>query len=156
MKRVALLLLPIAAACASLSGGGSDSGAASPTAAIQQFLAAAKREDLVAMSLVWGTADGPARKAMPQKELERREFIMMKCLAHEKASVGSSSPGEGGRLRFPVELTLLTKSAKPIFTVVKGAHQRWYVENLELDQLRDQGFCGASANPPGSGTAGTR
>lgn len=156
MKRVALLLVPIAAACASLSGGGSDSGAASPTVAIQQFLAAAKREDLVAMSVVWGTAAGPARNAMPQKELERREFIMMKCLAHEKASVGASSPGEGGRLRFPVEIRLLTKTAKPVFTVVKGPHQRWYVENLELDQLRDQGFCGASASPPSGSANGTR
>jgi hypothetical protein len=156
VKRVALLLLPIAAACASLAGGGSDSGASSPSAAIQQFLAAAKRQDLAAMALVWGTADGPAKKSMNQKELERREMIMMRCLPHEKASLGATAPGEAGRLRIPVELTLLTKSAKPVFTVVKGPHGRYFVENLELDQLRDKGFCGASTAPPTGAGAGTK
>lgn len=156
MKRVALLLLPIAAACASLSGGGLDVGASSPATAIQQFLGAAKRQDLTAMSNVWGTASGPARKSIPQKELERREFIMMKCLAHEKASLGTASPGEGGRLRVPVELTMVTKTAKPVFTVVRGPHDRWFVENLELDQLRDQGFCSSSTAPPGGGAASIR
>lgn len=151
MKRVAVLLLPFAAACASLSGGGSGTGADSPSAAIQQFLAAAKRKDLPAMANVWGTERGPASKNMDKKELERRELIMMQCLSHEKATLGASAQSEGGRLRIPVELTNVTLKAKPAFTVVRGPSNRWYVENLEIDHLRDQGFCGSSQTPPTGG-----
>ncbi len=153
MKRLALLLLPAAAACASLSGGGAGTGADSPNAAIQQFLAAAQRKDLPAMAALWGTEKGPASKTMDKKELDRRELIMIQCLPHEKATLGKSSPSEAGRLKFPVELTLLTRKATPAFTAVQGPGKRWYVENFEIDQLRDQGFCGATAAPPSAGAA---
>lgn len=152
MKRVALLL-PLVAACATLSGGGSDTGAATPNAAIQQFLSAAKRKDLPAMAAVWGTNKGPARASIDKRELERRELIMMQCLAHEQVTIGTPSPGEAGRLRIPVELTLLTIKATPQFTVVPGPNNRWYVENLDIDHLRDRGFCGASTAPPSGMTA---
>jgi len=148
VKRVALLLLPFAVACASLPGGGSGTGAESPSAAIQQFLSAAQRKNLTAMANVWGTEKGPASQTMNQRELERRELIMIQCLPHEQATLGTPAPSEAGRLRIPVELTLLTRKAKPIFTVVRGPKDRWYVENLEIDQLRDQGFCGAASAPP--------
>jgi hypothetical protein len=109
------------------------------------------------MAAVWGTENGPASQSIPKKELERRELIMIQCLAHEKATLGASAPSEAGRLRIPVELTLLTRKATPAFTVVKGPGGRWYVENLEIDQLRDQGFCGASTASPTPGSAqGTR
>ncbi|MBA4070308.1 MAG: hypothetical protein C0497_00480 [Gemmatimonas sp.] len=149
-----MLLLPFAAACASLSGGGAGTGAESPNAVIQQFLTAARRKDLTAMAMVWGTDKGPASQTMSQRELERRELIMIQCLPHEQATLGTPTPSEAGRLRIPVELTLLNLKAKPVFTVVRGPRDRWYVENLEIDQLRDQGFCGAStaspAPPPGT------
>lgn len=156
MKRVALLLLPFAAACSSLPGGGAGTGAESPSAAIQQFLAAARRKDLTAMATVWGTEKGPASQNMSQRELERRELIMIQCLPHEQATLGTPAPSEAGRLRIPVELTLLALKAKPTFTVVRGPKDRWYVENLELDQLRDQGFCGASAASPAPPPPGPR
>lgn len=144
MKRVALLLLPLAAACATLRGG-SSTGADSPTAAITRFLDAAKQKNLAAMETVWGTEKGVAAKSMSRKELERRELIMMQCLHHEKATLGASGPSEGGRLRIPVEMTMGTKRATPAFTVARGPENRWYVENFDIDQLRDQGFC---ALPP--------
>jgi hypothetical protein len=144
VKRVALFLLPLAAACASLRGG-SEGGAASPTAAIERFLDAAKRRDLAAMEQVWGTDKGLAGKSMNRKELERRELIMMQCLHHEKSSLGASGPSEGGRLRIPVQVTLGDRRATPMFTVIRGPGSRWYVENFEIDQLRDQGFCNLPA-----------
>jgi hypothetical protein len=156
VKRVALLLIPIAAACASLSGGGAGAGAESPTAAIQQFLAAARAKNLAAMANVWGTDKGPASKTIAQKELERRELIMIQCLSHEQATIGASSPGEAGRLRFPVTLTLVTLKATPQFTVVRGPDDRWFVENLELDQLRDGGFCGATGRMPSPASGSPR
>lgn len=145
MKRVALLLLPLTAACASLPGAGSGSGAESPNAAIRQFLDGAKRKDLPAMASVWGTEKGPAGNSMDRKELERREFIMMQCLAHEKSTIGASGPGEGGRLKIPVQLTAGSRTASPTFTVVKGPRARWYVENFDIDQLRNDGFCSVTA-----------
>lgn len=145
MKRVALLLLPLTVACASLPGVGAGSGAETPAAAIRQFLDGATRRDLTAMAAVWGTERGPASKSMGRKELERRELIMMQCLAHEKAIVGASGPGEGGRLKIPVELTAGTRSAAPLFTVVQGPRTRWYVETFEIDKMRDQGFCSGLA-----------
>jgi hypothetical protein len=149
VKRVALLLtLSSFVAGASRSAECQESGAPSPSAAIEQFLAAAQRKDLAAMAAVWGTEKGPASKTMNKKELERREFIMIECLPHEKATLGQSGPGEGGRVRIPVEIVLLNRKATPAFTVVRGPKKRWYVENLEIDQLRDQGFCGAASSAP--------
>jgi hypothetical protein len=156
VKRVALLLLPFAAACASLPVGSAGTGAESPSAAIQQFLTASRRKDLTAMASVWGTEKGPASQNMSQRELERRELIMIQCLPHEQATLGTPAPSEAGRLRIPVELTLLAKKATPIFTVVRGPKDRWYVENLEIDTLRDQGFCGAAPASPAPTPPGTR
>ncbi|MEK6611492.1 MAG: hypothetical protein AABZ29_01760 [Gemmatimonadota bacterium] len=148
MKRVAVLMLSLTAACASLGGAGSSSGAPSSGAAIAQFLASANRKDLAAMAAVWGTERGPASKSMGRQELERRELIMMQCLAHEKSSLGASSPGEGGRVKVLVTLTAAPRSASPVFTTVLGPRSRWYVENLDIDELRNQGFCGATVTPP--------
>lgn len=142
MRRVALLsfVLPFAVACASLRGG-SGTGAGSPSGAINQFLDGARRKDISAVAAVWGTADGPAGKSMKRQELERRVLIMMQCLGHEKATIGASGPSEGGRLRIPVTLTAENRKATPMFTVSRASGSRWFVENFEIDQLRDQGFC---------------
>jgi len=148
VKRVALLLLlPLAAACATLRGG-SGTGADSPTTAITRFLDATQRRDLAAMEQVWGTESGLASKTMPRKELERRELIMMQCLHHEKATLGAAGPSEGGRLKIPVALTMGTKHATPAFTVSRDSNNRWYVENFDIDQLRDQGFCALPTPTP--------
>ncbi len=151
MNRAVLLLLPALAACASLSGGGADTGAATPNAAIQEFLAAARAKNLAIMASVWGTEKGPASKSMNKTELERRELIMIQCLAHDQATLGAPAPAEAGRLRIPVELTLVTLKANPTFTVVRGPADRWYVWDLDMDHLRDRGFCGATTTPPGAG-----
>ncbi len=141
-----MLLLPLAAACATLRGG-SNAGAESPTAAIQRFLDAAKRRDLAAMEQVWGTANGAASKTMPRKELERRELIMMQCLHHEKATLGVAGPDVGGRLKVPVQLTVGVQRAAPMFTVVPAMGNRWFVENFDIDELRNQGFCNLPSTP---------
>ncbi|MCX5761268.1 MAG: hypothetical protein NTW72_07160 [Gemmatimonadetes bacterium] len=148
MKRVALLLLPLTVACASLSRAGSGGGAENPTSAIQQFLDGAKRKDLSAMAAVWGTERGLASQTMGTKELERRELIMIQCLGHEKAVLGTPAQSVGGRLRIPVQVVASDRKATPMFTVVRGPKDRWFVENFEIDQLRDQGFCSAPATSP--------
>jgi len=147
VKRVAVLLLPPAFGCATLHGG-STAGADSPTTAIQRFLDAAKRKDLAAMEQVWGTEKGVASKTMSRRELERRELIMMQCLHHEKATLGAAGPSEGGRLRIPVAMSIGTKRATPMFTVSRDSGNRWFVENFDIDNLRDQGFCALPAAAP--------
>lgn len=142
-----VLLLPLAAACVTLSHGTGETGAASPHAAIEQFLAAARRHDLPAVSAVWGTPKGPASRTMRPRDLERRVLIMIQCLAHEQATLGDGAPIEGGRLRVAVALTAHHATAQPLFTVVPGPADRWYVENVDLDHLRDRGFCAGLAAP---------
>lgn len=100
------------------------------------------------MAAVWGTERGLASRTMGTKELERRELIMIQCLSHEKAVLGTPAQSEGGRLRIPVQVTASDRKATPMFTVVRGPKNRWFVENFEIDQLRDQGFCSAPAISP--------
>ena len=159
MKRVVVLLLPLTAACASL-GAGPEKGASSPESAIEIFLVAANRQDVTVMSSVWGTEKGPTSKSATfklldwgharrvRRDLERRELIMMMCLGHEKAVIGSSSPGEAGRRKITVQLSAANRTASPTFTAVQGPQNRWFVENFDLDQLSSKGFCRAKPAQP--------
>ena len=56
-------------------------GAATPAAAVDAFLAAAKAEDLQAMSAVWGTPTGSVRDQIPRDELDKREIYIIRCSA---------------------------------------------------------------------------
>lgn len=115
-------------------------GAGTGTNAVRQFLAAAKAQDLQAMSAVWGNDQSPVRDRVERQELERRLLIMMCHLRHDESRIGDSQPGEAGRLIHPVELERGTQSATSKFTVVKNKETgRWYVEVFEMEPLR--GFC---------------
>ncbi len=120
-------------------------GAGTATNAVRQFLAAAKAQDLQAMSAVWGNEESPLRDRVERQELERRLLIMMCHLRHDESRIGDSEPGEAGRLIHPVELTRGRLSATSKFTVVKNKESgRWYVEVFEMEPLRP--FCGEMPN----------
>ncbi len=71
------------AACGSSGGGGAVgprgqmTGAASPHLAVEQFMAAARAQDLQAFSAVWGSERGAARDVVDRSQLEKRELTMM-------------------------------------------------------------------------------
>ncbi|HKT10139.1 MAG TPA: hypothetical protein VJR24_19715 [Gemmatimonadaceae bacterium] len=117
-------------------------GADTPRQAVQQFLAAAHAQDLKAMALVWGTNDGPARDVVESSQLEKRELIMQCYVSHDSYSVLSEVPGEKGARILAVSLTKGQLARQSKFTAVKGRGDRWFVEDVQLEPLKD--LCAAS------------
>lgn len=142
MKKLAILCLLVAAACQRQVNVGttpspSAPGGATPREAVQKFLAAAKAQDLQAMSNVWGTSAGPARSTMGREELEQREIILLCYLKHDSYRIAGESPAANGERVFSVDLTFrdLTRSAN--FFATPGPADRWYLRHFESERLTD-------------------
>ena len=81
MRRLAVMLLVLGAGC----GGGSRPQTVVPqsvNAALEQFLAAVKANDLSRMGGLWGTERGPAVQWMKSEELRQRLTVIQKYLDH--------------------------------------------------------------------------
>ena len=117
-------------------------GADTPKQAVQEFLAAAHAQDLHAMALVWGTHDGPARDVVDHKQLEKRELIMQCYVTHDTFTVLSEVQGEKGARVLSVSLTKGQLARQSKFTAVKAHDERWYVEDVQLEPLKD--LCASS------------
>lgn len=118
---------------------GSQTGAPDAVAAIRAFMAAAKSQDLQAMGALWGGPDGPARDQMDRGELEKREFIMMCYLKHDRYDIIGDAPNPGGARAFAVNLSLGDLTRSTSFQVVQGPGGRWYVKDVDLSKLQE--FC---------------
>lgn len=138
--------LALLVACAPPPPGGQLPGAPSPRLAVEQFLRAARAEDIQAMTAVWGTSRGPARETMERTELERRAIILQCFVAHESFRIVSEGPSEGGRRVFVVSLVRGTLNRQTSFFTIAGPGQRWYVERVDLASIRD--FCGEPVVQP--------
>ncbi|MBL8996774.1 MAG: hypothetical protein KJZ74_07455 [Gemmatimonadales bacterium] len=143
MRRVlAVMGLAVLAGCGS-NRGGAATGAESSDAAVQQFVFAAKAEDLQAMSAVWGDAEMPTRERVSRQELEQRLLITICHLRSDESRIGPARAAEGGRVAHIVTLTKGDLRAESAFTTVRNTKSgRWYVENIDLTVL--QPFCKAS------------
>ncbi|MBV6521618.1 MAG: hypothetical protein MNPFHGCM_01761 [Gemmatimonadaceae bacterium] len=139
MKKLILLALIMAACSRGVAPGNSLTGAVAPRRAVEEFLGAVNSQDLQAMSVVWGTEDGPARDHLERTELEKREIIMTGCYAHDRFRILGESPGTSGRRMVRVEIVRGTRTKTPNFTTVKGPSERWYVLDADFDAMRD--FC---------------
>lgn len=137
MKKVIGVALVIALAACSKTPKPSVgvTGASAPRLAVDQFLAAVKAQDLQAISVVWGTAKGPARDQMERTELERREIIMQGCYTHDRYRIIDEGPSPGGERFVKVEITRGRQSATPTFAVVKGPAERWYVRDAGIQAM---------------------
>lgn len=124
-------------------GGGTAAGAAGPRQAVEAFLATIQAKDIQAMSLVWGSTDGPVRDHMARDQMEKREILMQCYLKHDAAKIGDQSPGPDGHQIFKVELTQGQRRRQTNFTTVKGPSDRWYVEDVDLSPMQD--FCNNSS-----------
>lgn len=143
----ALLLLaacqqrPVSTAPAPTTTLASESRAGAPTsnAAVQEYMRAVEKQDLQAMSAIWGTTDGSVleTKSIPRDEMERRELIILCYLKHDRFRILGDAPAPHGKRVVATELTRggLTRSTN--FYVVQGPSRRWYVENVDLEPLRD-------------------
>jgi len=112
-------------------------GAATARAAVAEFLAAARNEDLQAMALIWGTAVGPARNTIPRDELEKRELIMICFLSHDRYRMVADGGATNGQRRIEVELERGTVSKTTAFTAVPAADGRWYVQSFDMEAVRE-------------------
>lgn len=113
-------------------------GGATAREALTKFFAAAKAQDVQAMSMVWGTKDaGPAATAgkMPQDEMEKRLIFMIRCTRHDSWSIKSESPLVGGDRQFTVELKLKTLTGVTDFVAVQGPGGRWYIREFDPEKL---------------------
>ena len=118
---------------------GSQTGAASAAAAVRAYLASAQNQDLQAMSVIWGTKDGPARATLPRDELEKRELINIRCLVHDTYDILSEAPSPAGKRAFAVMLRRRDQTRTTNFYAVAGPGGRWYLESFEQEPIRE--FC---------------
>lgn len=145
MKKVMVALVLIAACHRNVATSSAPApasgqiGASDASAAVRAFLAAARSQDLQAMSVVWGTQAGPVRDQLPRDEMEKRELILMKCLRHDSYEVITDSPATTGTRVLAVQLKRRDKTQATNFTVVTGPNSRWYVEKFNLEDMGS--FC---------------
>jgi hypothetical protein len=129
-------------ACGSGGGGGVGprgqmTGAASPHLAVEQFMAAARAQDLQAFSSVWGSERGAARDVVDRSQLERRELTMMCYLTHDRYAIGSEVTPKPGEHDYVVEITRGSQTRETKITTVEGPSERWYVLDVQLAPLQD-------------------
>jgi hypothetical protein len=130
----------IAVACSSGGGGGSRggmTGAAAPRLAVEQFMAAARAQDLQAFSAIWGSERGAARDVVDRSQLEKRELTMMCYLTHDKFEIGDDITPKPGEHDYTVEVTRGSQTRETKVTVVQGPSERWYVLDVKLEPLQD-------------------
>jgi len=125
--------VPVPAPASNLTGG------ATPRSAVEQFLNAVRAQDLQAMSVIFGTKNGPSRDNMNREELEKRLVVLQCYFNHDKFRILGESPGEGGHRVLEVELTRQGNIRTPAFYAVPGPENRWYIDNMEIAAVRD--FC---------------
>lgn len=135
------VLVCVLAGCGGGAGksGGAAAGAVGPRQAVEAFLATIEAKDIQAMSLVWGSTDGPVRDHMARDQMEKREILMQCYLKHDAAKIGDQSPGPEGRIIFKVELVQGPRKRTTNFTTVRGPSDRWYVFDVDLSAMQD--FC---------------
>jgi hypothetical protein len=133
-----MLMLLIVAGCRASAVGNGAGGADSAQMAVVEFLAAARAQDLQAISAVWGNDESPTRDRVERQELERRLLIIACHLRHEESRLEPPQSGEGGRTLFTARIQHGNLSAEVPFTTVRNRHNgRWYVEDLDLRPARE-------------------
>jgi hypothetical protein len=141
VKKLAILLLLVAAGCRRSQvvtpvTAANTPGAVTAREAVQKFMAAAKAQDLQAMSVIWGSKQGPVRDTRDKAEIEQREIIMMCYLKHDSYSVLGEAPAKDGDRVLAVEVKFKTLTRSTNFTATKGPSERWYVGSFDMDALR--------------------
>ena len=142
MKKLAIVLLLVAAGCRRTVVVGNattvkDPGAPTPREAVDRFMAAAKTQDLQAMSLVWGTSAGPTIETMNKDERDQREIIMMCYLKHDSYRIMGEAPSTDGDRVIAMEVKFKDLTRSTTFKATKANSNRWFVLKFDNDALRD-------------------
>jgi hypothetical protein len=140
VKKLAIAALLVVAGCRGQANtiGPRAGGAGTPREALERFVSAAKAQDYDAMGLIFGSAEGPARATMKRDDLEKREFIMMRCLRHDRFQAGTemATPTPTGERIVAGQFWFKDITATADFTLVMGPNERWYVKQFEPNQLQ--------------------
>ena len=142
MKKLAIVLLLVAAGCRRTVVVGSattvsDPGAPTAREAVDRFMAAAKTQDLQALSLVWGTNAGPTIATMPKEERDQREIIMMCYLKHDSYRIVNETQAPDGDRVFAMDVKFKDLTRSTTFKTTKAQPNRWFVLKFDNDALRD-------------------
>ena len=111
---------------------------ATPRAALDEFLASVKTQDLQAMSLAWGDKNGPAQesKSMSRTDMEQREVYLMRCFRYDSYRVLGDQPAAEGERQLQVEITRGTVRRTTEFFMARGP-SRWYVRTAGMEPVRE-------------------
>jgi hypothetical protein len=144
LKKLAIVVLLVGAACrrqtvvtTNVTPRDIATGGATPREALKAFLDAAKAQDLQAMSLVWGTKNGPAAATMDRAALEQREVILACYLKHDTYRIVSETPAAADERVIDTELTFKNLTRSSNFSLTPGPDNRWFVRSFDADALRD-------------------
>ena len=139
MRRLTLLLA-VAVSCRSVPAGPL-TGAESQRAAVELFLAAARAQDIQAMSAVWGDEKGMTRDRVDRNELETRSIDLICLLKHDSEKIGEPQQASGNRFLISTDLVQGSNSATTTFTVARSPAGRWLVTTFDVVALQNKGFC---------------
>ena len=89
--------------------------------------------------LIGTRASGPFTMSREEwlEAIEKRELIMQCYLLHGQSRVVRESPAANGKQEFLVELTKGPLVRATTFYAVEGPNGRWFVENVDLDPIKD-------------------
>jgi hypothetical protein len=140
---LAVSLAAVVSACATTrvvtpvttAEGSSSTGAATSRAALDQFFAAIKSQDIQATSVVWGSRDGSARDRMPRDEMETRILTMQCFFSHDAMRVLSQPRQKTDSIFYRVELTKGPRTQQSDVVTVAGPRARWYVAAVSPPQV---------------------
>jgi hypothetical protein len=105
--------------------------------ALRGFMAAAKQQDLQALSAYWGDKDGAARDRLPREELEKRELYMVRCLRHDSYDIVGNAMQVGAGLVMVVKLNYRELTRSTDVQIVRGPANRWFVKEVSVTKLQD-------------------
>lgn len=151
MRRLPVLLVLLGAAC------GRGPGPQTPVpqsvnAALEQFLAAVKANDLGKMGSLWGTDRGPASQWMKTEELRQRLTVIQKYLNHAGYRIIEGPlavPNRADLRSYRVDLQRTGCNQAVPIDVVRTRSGGWLVYDVHLEAA---GSPGGRCQPAGSGT----
>ncbi|MDP2481812.1 MAG: hypothetical protein Q8W45_00895 [Candidatus Palauibacterales bacterium] len=106
-----------------------------PTAAVEQFLAAVKANDLRTMGELWGSDKGPANNWMDQDYREKALTVMRMTLVHDSYAIDPAGTLPGGSERERVvRVQLRRNNCRPTVPFTTLHYQDgWLVTNIDLE-----------------------
>ncbi len=156
MRKLPALLL-LLAACHGSPPSQYPAGGNTPRETSEALLSALRARDVEGILNLMGTDKGPLAKVSKDRkeDLEKRGIILTCYFAHDKYRVLGEDASTTGRRVVRLELTKGDLVRNTSFTLVRGPANKWFVESLDIQAVKD--ICERGAGPGGSlGTGAAR